>query len=274
MWFGREGLFLTWPQAAGDVQALLEADQLPGIPKAPETVLELLLAAGVFERQDVERATWDIQPPESKTVLEAVKLASPSILFAGIDPAPTPLDVRLARKPGEPPTPAQTPQRSQAAPSGTQLSLIEQPQPHDGVEQPPTAVLAAAPTPPPSPPVPDSPPQPAFTLKAPLRLNPAVRAALAHVVQTLNAESSTAAACTVATGLFVPLHELERRGIQPAVALRALADVRMLIHSDRDHPPTISRDFGGAMTVGLVIDPRFIDGFDMAAFVVPEPAKD
>jgi conjugal transfer pilus assembly protein TraI len=36
VWFGREGLFLLWPQSAGDVQALLEADQLPGIPKAPE----------------------------------------------------------------------------------------------------------------------------------------------------------------------------------------------------------------------------------------------
>jgi conjugal transfer pilus assembly protein TraI len=49
VWFGREGLFLLWPQSAGDVQALLEADQLPGIPKAPETVLELLLEAGVFQ---------------------------------------------------------------------------------------------------------------------------------------------------------------------------------------------------------------------------------
>lgn len=274
VWFGREGLFLTWPQSAGDVQALLEADQLPGIPKAPETVLELLLAAGVFERQDVEHATWNIQPPESKTVLEAVKFASPSILFAGIDPAPTPLDVRLVRKPGEPPTPAQTPQRSQAAPSGTQLSLIEQPQtPHD-IEQPPAAASAAAPTPLASPPAPDPQPQPAFSLKAPLRLNPAVRDALAAVVQTLNADAAPAAACTVASGLFIPLHELERRGIQPALALRALADVRMLVHPDRTRPPTVSRDLGGDMTVGMVIDPRFVDGFDLAGFVLTEPVKD
>ena len=94
------------------------------------------------------------------------------------------------------------------------------------------------------------------------------------MVDSLNAESSTAAACTVATGLFVPLHELGRRGLQPAGALRALAEVRMLVHADQGHPAILSRDFGGTMTVGLVIDPRFIEGFDLAAFVVPEPAKD
>ncbi|MBT9522182.1 MAG: TraI domain-containing protein, partial [Dechloromonas sp.] len=45
LWFGQDGLFLVWPGAAEDVHQLLEADQLAGIPKAPETMLELLLAA-------------------------------------------------------------------------------------------------------------------------------------------------------------------------------------------------------------------------------------
>ena len=90
VWFGSEGLFLLWPQAAGDVQVLLEADQLSGIPKAPETVLELLLAAGVFEPRDSEHATWSILPPDAQTPLEAVKLASAAILFAGVD-APPPM---------------------------------------------------------------------------------------------------------------------------------------------------------------------------------------
>ena len=33
-----------------------------------------------------------------------------------------------------------------------------------------------------------------------------------------------------------------------------------------------NQDFGGAMTVGLVIDPRCVDGFDLAAFNVPDQA--
>ena len=274
VWFGREGLFLIWPQSAGDVQALLEADQLRGIPKAPETMLELLMAAGVFEAQDAGRATWTIQPPDAKTVLEAVKLSSPAILFAGVDPTPPPLDVRLVRKPGEPPPSAPKPPPSPAGSPGTQLSLIHPPPTADEVDGPPTPELPAAPAPTAAPAAPEPPPRPAFTLKAPLRLNPAVRDALAAVIQTLNADATPAAACTVASGLFIPLHELERRGIQPALALRALADVRMLVHPDRTRPPTVCRDFGGDMTVGLVMDPRFVDGFDLAGFVLTEPVKD
>ena len=90
------------------------------------------------------------------------------------------------------------------------------------------------------------------------------------MVQTLNGPCASAAACAVSNGLFIPLRELERRGIQPAVAMRALSDVRMLMHHERGRPPTVSHDFGGEMTVGLVIDPRCVDGFDLAAFAVTE----
>ena len=44
----------------------------------------------------------------------------------------------------------------------------------------------------------------------------------------------------------------------------------MLVHQDRSRPPTVSHDFGGDLTTGLVIDPRCVDGFDLAAFAVPE----
>jgi conjugal transfer pilus assembly protein TraI len=106
------------------VQALLEADQLPGIPKAPETVLELLLAAGVIERQDSEHVTWTILPPEAKTPLEAVKLASAAILFAGVDAPPPPLEARLVCRPGDPLPARPKPPTTPSAPPGTQLSLI------------------------------------------------------------------------------------------------------------------------------------------------------
>lgn len=283
VWFGREGLFLLWPQSASDVQALLDADQLPGIPKAPETVLELLLAAGVFERQDSEHATWTILPPEAKTPLEAVKLASAAILFAGVDAPPPTLEARLVCRPGEPLPARPRPPITPAAPPGTQLSLIAPAAPSDALEgsadeaprhervaptPPSPASNQPGPEPPPAPaPVP---PPPEFKLNAPLRLNPAVRDALAAVVQTLNGPGASAAACAASNGLFIPLREMERRGIQPPVAMRALSDVRMLVHQDRSRPPTVSHDFGGDLTTGLVIDPRCVDGFDLAAFAVPE----
>ena len=280
VWFGRDGLFLLWPQSAADMQALLEADQLPGIPKAPETVLELLLAAGVLEAQDGDRATWTIRPPEAKSALEAVKLASPAILFAGVDALPLPLELRLVCKPGDVAPTRSAAKPAPAVPPGTQFSLIDSLPPSDARESPEAVPSPARPEA--TPPVPAAPPPdpasaaaprlPAFSLKAPLRLNPAVRDALESVVATLNGPGAAAAACAVANGLFVPLHELEGRGIQPAVAMRALSDVRMLVHQDRNRPPTVSQRFGGDMTVGLVIDPRCIDGFDLAAFNVADQA--
>jgi conjugal transfer pilus assembly protein TraI len=266
VWFGADGLFLVWPSAAEDVHKLLEADQLPGIPKAPETMLELLLGAGVFIAQDAAQATWTIQPPGAKTLLECVKVATPAILFAGIDPAPPALEQKLARRPGE------TEQASPPAVSlatvkpGTQLSLIppvpaSPPAPvlqtaadHDALSNP--EPFKAAPT-------------RSFALDAPMRLNPVVRDALTAVVQTLNADAGPAQCCTVASGIFVPLGELERRGVEPSLALRALAEVRMLARVDAKGPPTLTRDFNGTPTVGLVIDPRFVEGLDLEGFALP-----
>src|SRR5205085_7366011 len=48
LWLGPEGLFLAWPGAGEDAISLLESDQLVGIPKSPEVLLEILLAAGVL----------------------------------------------------------------------------------------------------------------------------------------------------------------------------------------------------------------------------------
>jgi conjugal transfer pilus assembly protein TraI len=83
---------------------LLESDQLAGIPKAPETMLELLLAAGVFEAAGADRSTWSILPPGAKAPLEATKFSSPAIVLAGIDPPPETLPQALEFKP--PPAPA------------------------------------------------------------------------------------------------------------------------------------------------------------------------
>ncbi len=106
-----------------------------------------------------------------------------------------------------------------------------------------------------------------------MRLNPAVRDALGSIVSTLNGDARSVAACTVANGIFVPLTELERRGLQPALVMRALSDLRMLVHADANRPPTTSRDFGGVTTVGLILDPRFVTGLDLATFAIPESPK-
>lgn len=106
-----------------------------------------------------------------------------------------------------------------------------------------------------------------------MRLNPAVRDALVAVVQTLNKDTGPAQGCTVAHGFFVPLSAFERRGLQPTMALRALADVGMLVPTSSGGPPTNTCDFKGTPTVGVVLDPRFIAGFDHDGFTLQDAGE-
>lgn len=259
VWYGSDGLFLLWPQCAADAQALLDADQLPGIPKSADTVLDLLLAAGVAEPRDSSHNTWLIQPPGAKGPLDAIKLTSPAILWSGPEASPHPLAGTLATnlEPTRPMAATAVP-APPPLPRG-QMSLL------DVAEADPSANVPATV----SPAVEEAAIAP-IALKAPMRLNPAVRDALGSIVTTLNGDAHIAAACTVANGIFVPLAELERRGLQPALVMRALGDLRMLVHADATRPPTTSRDFGGVTTVGLILDPRFVTGIDLATFAIPE----
>ena len=275
LWFGQDGLFLVWPAAAEDVHQLLEADQLAGIPKAPETMLELLVAAGVFESAAAGRATWSIQPPGAKAPLEAVKLSTPAILLAGIDPPPVTLPQALEFKPA----PASAPVARQTPPSmpppapvksGTQFSLIppSEPPAESDVRVAPVEETPGSASPEPA----TAPPSATFDLQAPMRLNPVVRDALAEAVRTLNDGMVPPTVCTVAQGVFVPLEEFGRRGVQPSLAMRALTEANMLVKPNRNGPPTLSREFNGNPTVGIVLDPHCVSGLDLAGFAAP-PAE-
>lgn len=295
VWIGPEGLFLVWPGAAEDVLALLETDQLAGIPKSPHTLLDLLLEAGVFEGPDASKQTWSIQPPGAKATIDAVKLASAAILLTGLDPAPAPLTASLlppspsrsgpqaAATTPEAPAQAEGPQ--EAAPRSTakaprepvspvpaeQLSLLETET--DAATEGLEGDRAAAGAPSSSPPADPLPPAIAakaapiaIALKAPMRLNPAVRQALADIVATLNDSARASDVCTVAEGVFIPLNEFERRGVQPGIAIRALNDTRMIWRAHSSGPPTVSRDVRDAPVLGVVLIPAHVDGIDPRAF--------
>lgn len=268
LWFAEDGLFLVWPAAAEDIHQLLEGDQLAGIPKAPETICELLLAAGVFEADSRSSSIWLILPPGAKAPVEAVKFSSPAILLAGIDPPPVALSQALQYQPKNASSqvvqqmPASMPPPFSEKP-GIQLSLIASNEAVASIEvisAPSNKPLASEPT--------------TFALQAPMRLNPLVRDAMADAIRTLNEGMGPAKVCTVAQGIFVPLEEFAGRGIQPSLAMRALAETKMLITAKRNGPPTLSQEFNGQPTIGIVLDPRFVSGLDLTSFSAPMSESD
>ena len=282
VWYGEDGLYIVWPNAVNDVRKLLEADQLPGIPTSPETILEILLDAGVVEPSGGTQATWHIFPPRCDRAIEAVRLASPAILLAAMDRPPEPLPHVLGKPKAVAPA-ASTSAATSSIRSGQIIELpLAQPAAGDtlpqhpstpGPEHRPTAVagdqleLPVVPSPSVGPVSTDpNAHRPTFSLTPPLRLDAPLRAALGDIVDSFARGGADVACCATATGLFIPLAEFERRAIEPASAMRALADASMLVPASSSKAVPVTRDMGGKAMVGIVIHPRFIDGFDPADF--------
>ena len=284
--FGQEGSWISdffiesytrlHKQGVAHSVEVWEGDQLAGIPKAPDTLLDILLDAGVLTAPAEGSRNWAIFPTGAEKPIAAVRLASPAIVLAGHGTLPAPLNRSMQRSDTipspratvkTPPVPASHPAPPIAKPA--QLSLIE------ADPNPVPATIAPADDAPksdyPPPPVAAQDPAPAqrvqpICLKAPMRLNPAVRQALVEAVETLNDPPATTSVFTVREGIFIPLAGFERRGIQATVALRALADADMLYSPRKNGPPTATRDVQGVATVGIVLLPRHVDGLDPLAF--------
>ena len=57
------------------------------------------------------------------------------------------------------------------------------------------------------------------------------------------------------------MDEFIRHGVQPSIALRALADTNMLVKAEPAGPPTSTRQIGDQTVMGIVIAANHIEGF-------------
>jgi conjugal transfer pilus assembly protein TraI len=96
LWSLAEGLHVVWPAGAEDVVALLAADKVPGIPRDPDTLADILLECGLAVPRMEEgqpRRYWRLAPAplarDGQTItLAMLRLASPDLVLAGVPPAP------------------------------------------------------------------------------------------------------------------------------------------------------------------------------------------
>lgn len=268
VWYARDGLFVVWPNAASEIRKLLEEDELPGIPKAPDTILEILISAGVFEARGDGNKLWSISPPPSRSGIEAVKLASPEILLAQHPLLTEPLDESIITR-------ATAPGRVAAVPAERSPDLVDIAQ--SAADE--AARVATGPVAPASTSRQQDGPgdvsgdsasassgAPQFRLHAPMRLNPQVRESLAAAIDTLNGDPKNAAAITVSAGVFVPLDHFKRARLDMPVVLRALAETRMAVGSDGPRLRTVQHEIGGQTEFGFVLKPQFVTGLDPADF--------
>ncbi|WP_223296626.1 MobH family relaxase [Thiorhodovibrio frisius] len=88
--FADLGLHLVWPAAAKDMSELLAKDRVPGIPRDPDTMAEVLLERGLaIPRLDAlgQHPTWRMAPAilsggnEKPVELAMLRLNDPGVLF-------------------------------------------------------------------------------------------------------------------------------------------------------------------------------------------------
>jgi conjugal transfer pilus assembly protein TraI len=284
VWYGRDGLFIVWPNAVNEIRKLLEEDELPGIPKAPDTILEILLSAGVLESRRTGSPLWPIEPPPGKSVFDAVKLSAPEILLPAQGQTITPLSMPLVAKAGNVPAPAAWPAPAPLPSDTTDADLhATDDQPADGAIAPGTDLLGDPLTGPAADadsdnrapefePLPTMPAaataaaSPVFRLIAPLRLNPMVRDALVAAIASMNGDSHAADAITVSTGVFVPLDVFKRRHIDIPMVLRSLTETGMSATASNARTGTTQHDIGGKLEPGFVIRPAFVEGLNPSDF--------
>ena len=276
VWHGREGLFIVWPNAVAEIRKLLEEDDLPGIPHSPQTILEILLGAGVVVPRGNGSVLWTISPPPGTSLLEAIRIAAAEILLPQ-DVDHKPLPESLVSGPdiaacGKPPQARVGPEHSDLlapdplGPAGASCANVV-----DAVVTEAGEIVGGSPGPqqPATKDCPPPPPEPRFRLNAPMRLQPQVRDALALAVESMNGDPRRALAITVPAGVFIPLEHFRRANVDLPVVMRALGELRMTVCGRSGTPQTVHHDFGGRGLPGLVLRPQFVEGLDPGLFACP-----
>jgi conjugal transfer pilus assembly protein TraI len=284
VWYGLDGLFLLWPACGHDVLALLESDELAGMPGTTQEVLDVLAQAGAIALRAPDPPVWAIRPPGAKGPLEAIKLASPLLLLVGLPALAEPLDAWLVLRAPPGPRTMPNPQALSAPPEDIADRHDDDPAPTSNASTPALdadggqlSLLDAAPPPAArdspedgdahidgnNPRATQPPAPPTVSFKAPMRLHPTVRKTLDELTAAHAADADGATLNHVDGGVFVALDQFQRRGIQPALALRALRDAGMLVGNGRGEPTRVIHIAGTAVP-GVVLSTDHFAGLQPA----------
>jgi conjugal transfer pilus assembly protein TraI len=90
VWRFREGLHVVWKAAAGDIGDLLARDRVPGIPRDPDTLADILLERGLAVPRVLPDGRtyryWRMVPAALDLPLYLLRLAAPELIFSGEPP--------------------------------------------------------------------------------------------------------------------------------------------------------------------------------------------
>ena len=91
VWRFKDGLHVVWKAGAQEVTELLAKDRIPGIPRDPDTLADILIERGLaIPRQDEEENRpyryWRMAPSGMDVALYMLRLSSPELVYNGEPP--------------------------------------------------------------------------------------------------------------------------------------------------------------------------------------------
>jgi len=81
VWYTKEGCYIVWNAAAAEICAVMQKRKVAGVPTSNETLAELLLQSNLIEVQKTGSPLWEITLPNNPRLVEAVKIADPSLII-------------------------------------------------------------------------------------------------------------------------------------------------------------------------------------------------
>lgn len=90
LWRFADGLHVVWKAGAQEVSELLAKDRIPGIPRDPDTLADILIERGLaVPRKTTDGRSfryWRMAPAELDMALYMLRLATPELIYSGEPP--------------------------------------------------------------------------------------------------------------------------------------------------------------------------------------------
>jgi conjugal transfer pilus assembly protein TraI len=257
VWYGQDGLFIQWPEAAAEIAAALPRSSQKHSLHNADALIEAMATAEIISL-NLSSPTWQIQLPGGHSTFLAIRLASPLTFLQdlGLDIFPLKhpfLQCASEKSADEPMPPSRRTHGSKDFQSGDSADLLAGAENREGDDHTSQADQNST----------------LETALVSLRLdctgivNPVVREVMEGVIARVDSSFDTMRICVCDVGLFIALSEFESAFSDTSILVRGLTEARLLyLDPAEPHKKLRSINVGGSSAVGFVIPCSFFINWD------------
>lgn len=136
LWVTGEGVFLVWRTAAADIMGRLRLNNTPGMPQDIETIYDIMASAKILSHAPDSGRFWRIRLKDAKTLVDAIRLATPAMFFGDLKKHIDAADFQLLDPTAEAKQTTAPSSKPAAKPQDGKRSPAKKPAPNQNAELP------------------------------------------------------------------------------------------------------------------------------------------